>query len=82
MESSNILSMATLLLPPMKLVNGELVSDPKNMKFDDIQKRVELIFLPENKNNSAQAFKDSVKIFWEELMKNHAMVLKQKAYYI
>ncbi|WP_458699417.1 hypothetical protein ACKGJI_06190 [Sulfurospirillum sp. 1307] len=74
--------MATLLLPPMKLVNGELVSDPKNMKFDDIQKRVELIFLPENKNNSAQAFKDSVKIFWEELMKNHAMVLKQKAYYI
>lgn len=76
-----MLSMATLLLPPMKLVNGELMPDPKNMKFDDIQKRVELVFDPKNKNNSTQEFKDSVKIFWEELMKNHAMILEQKAYY-
>lgn len=81
MEPGNMLSMVTLLLPPMKFVNGELIPDPKKMEFDDIRKRVESILHPKNKNNSTQEFKDGVKIFWEELMKNYSKVLEEKAYY-
>lgn len=81
MEPGNMLSMATLLLPPIKLVDGEIVSDPKNIQFDDIQKRVENILHPKNEKNSTQEFKDSVKLFWKELVKNYSQILEQKAYY-
>ena len=77
----NMLMMATLLMPPMKFVNGEIVPDPKSMQFNDIQKRVEAILHPKNKNNSTQEFKDGVKLFWEELMKNYSKILEEKAYY-
>lgn len=81
MEPGNMLSMATLLLPPIKLVDGEIVSDPKNIQFDDIQKRVENILHPKNEKNSTQEFKDSVKLFWKELVKNYSQILEQKSYY-
>jgi hypothetical protein len=81
MESGSMLSMATLLLPPIKFVNGEIVPDPKSMQFDDIQKRMESILDPNNTKYSTQEFRDGVKIFWEELMKNHAKILEEKAYY-
>ena len=77
----NMLMMATLLMPPMKFVNGEIVPDPKKMEFDNIQKGVEAIFHPKNKKNSTQDFKDSVKLFWEELMRNYSKILEEKAYY-
>lgn len=81
MESSNMLSMSILLMPPMKFIDGEIVPDSNSMNFDDIQKRVESILHPQNKPNSTQEFKDRVKLFFEELMKNYSKVLEEKAYY-
>lgn len=73
--------MGALLMAPLKFVDGELIPDPKNMQFDDIQKRVESILHPKNKNNSTQEFRDSVKLFWEELLKNYSKILEEKTYY-
>ncbi len=81
MEPGNMLSMASLLLAPMKLVDGEIVSDPKRMQFDDIQKRVETILNPLNEKYSTQEFKDGSKLFWEKLMKNYSQIFEQKVYY-
>lgn len=81
MESSNMLSMSILLMPPMKFIDGEIVPDSNSMNFDDIQKRVESILHPQNKPNSTQEFKDGVKLFFEELMKYYSKVLEEKAYY-
>lgn len=81
MDPSNMLSMATLLMPPMKFVNGEIVPDPKKMEFDDIQKRVESILHPKNENMSTLKFRNEVKMFWEELIKNYSKEVSTISYY-
>ena len=77
----NMLMMATLLMPPLKFVDGELTPDSKSMQFNDIQKRVEAVLDPKYKKNSTQEYKDNVKLFWKELMQNYQKIREEKAYY-
>lgn len=81
MDSTKMLSMSILLMPPIKIVNNEYIPDIKNLSFMDIENRANKILDPINEKNTTKEFRDNVRFFLEELINNYNKIQEQKSYY-
>lgn len=80
MDFKDVMMASILLLPP-PVINGDYRSNNRQISFDDIQKKVDFALDPKNEEYSTPEFKETIQKFWERLMFHFDKIQADKAHY-